>query len=50
MFIDENGDLVFYNELDPELELSINEFGELIVSGPNASQYSIINGYLIYTL
>jgi hypothetical protein len=45
--IDENGDLVYNNDADPDLELTLVN-GDLIVGGPNAERYYIENGDLYY--
>lgn len=51
ILIDANGDLVYWNEYDPELILSLDSNGDLIIDGPNASHYSIdAQGNLIYTI
>lgn len=47
--IDENGDLVYNNDVDPDLILTLVD-GDLIVSGPNADRYFIFDGDLYFTL
>lgn len=50
VYVDADGNLLYNNEYDPDLILSINGSGDLIVSGVNASHYSINeDGDLIYT-
>jgi hypothetical protein len=49
-YIDENGFLVFDNTFDPSLSISLNEEGELSVSGPNQANYTInADGFIIFT-
>lgn len=47
--VDENGDLIYNNEADPSLTLSLDENGDLTIGGDNAHRYYIDeNGDLIY--
>lgn len=47
--VDEDGNLVYNNDADPDLELTLSVDGDLIISGPNANRYYIDeNGDLIY--
>ena len=49
LFINSIGDLIFYNEVDPELFIFIDGLGNFIIQGPNADRYSINElGFLIY--
>lgn len=48
--INSDGDLIFFNEFDPDLTLHIDSNGDLIVGGANSSKYTVVNGDLIYTL
>lgn len=49
VIIDENGDLVYDNAADPDLELTLTSDGDLIIEGPNANKYFLNNeGDLIY--
>ena len=51
IFVDGNGDLIYNNQFDPTLILTIDQNGDLIISGDNASKYSINDdGDLIYTI
>ena len=49
VWIDDNRDLVYSNDYDPELILELSPAGDLIVKGPNAEYYSLDEqGNLIY--
>lgn len=49
VWIDDNGDLIYSNDYDPELILELSPAGDLIVKGPNAEYYSLDEqGNLIY--
>ena len=48
VWVDSNGDLQYNNDDDPGLILTLDEFGNLIISGPQADQYYISNGDLYY--
>lgn len=49
--VDGNGDLIYNNGNDPGLVLSLDAFGNLIISGPEADLYYVDdNGDLIYIL
>jgi len=49
VWVNGNGDLVYNNVWDPSLVLTLDSSGNLVVSGPNSSKYSIVNGDLIFT-
>ena len=49
IYVDENGHLLFDNTFDPTLVATLNAAGEISLSGPNASKYTIEDGHLIYT-
>lgn len=47
--VDENGDLIYNNDEDPDLVLTLTPDGDLVVSGPNAARYFINdNGDLMW--
>lgn len=49
--IDANGHLTYDNYFDPDLTLSLDASGNLIISGPRADNYSIdSDGHLIFTI
>lgn len=49
--VNELGDLVYDNEYDPDLILSLSKDGDLLVDGPEKDHYSLdANGDLIYTI
>lgn len=49
VWIDDNGDLIYSNDYDPELILELSPAGDLIVKGPNAEYYSLDEqGNLVY--
>ena len=49
MFINSMGDLIFYNEFDPELFIFIDGLGNFVIQGPNSERYTISEtGDLIY--
>ena len=51
VYVNDNGDLVYNNDYDPELVLTLDNNGDLIVDGPNANKYTInSNGDLIFTI
>lgn len=48
IYIDENGDLVYDNTLIPNTGFVLTD-GDLIVTGLNTDDYTIVNGNIIYT-
>jgi hypothetical protein len=46
--VDENGDLVYDNDADPSLILTLDEHGNLHISGPNAARYFMEDGDLYF--
>ena len=50
-FIEGEGGITINSPLYPSLNFSLNSSGELIVTGPNATQFSVdsLTGELIYT-
>jgi hypothetical protein len=50
LYFDPEGNLIYDNYFTPDLEISLNSLGELVISGQGANNYSIdTNGNLIYT-
>jgi hypothetical protein len=48
--INEEGDLEYNNDNDPDLVLSLDSFGNLIIDGPLADRYFIQDGDLYFIL
>jgi phage tail-like protein len=49
VWVDSNGDLIYNNDDDPGLTLSLDEYGNLVIEGPNADLYFVNeSGDLIY--
>lgn len=48
--INTDGDLIYSQNMDPTATLYLDENGNLFIDGDNAFRYSIVDGYLIYTL
>lgn len=47
--IDENGDLIYNNDVDPDLILTLVD-GDLHIDGPNADRYILVDGDLYFIL
>lgn len=49
IFINEDGDLIYVNTMDPTLIFTLDSNGDLIATGPNEGKYTLLNGDMIYT-
>lgn len=51
IYVDANGDLIYNNEYDESLVITLSSTGDMIIGGPNAHRYTLnSNGDLIYIL